>query len=339
MTDQLDPSWDDIEQAVGYKYFTPLSDAAFQLIADARNPHRIYLGIEALDREMRGISPGHVVVVNGYSHSGKTQTTIHVIRHNADKRVLYLTPDEPPALVITKLAAAESGMGGEELEARVRADDHTGMAILNDTLDRYPGLVVVSRSMTPRILNAVYDEACDHWGTPPDLVVFDFLDLLQGGEGTMAKAEVLKAFATEHHVPLFLLHQTSRSAGAQGQKMTMSSGSYGGETVATFVLGVRRKKAAILHELGDLESKPVKTEWTNDRIAYLHSQLLVHQYTLTLNMSKNKRPGGQPVDDIDMELWLDTGVMSPLNGDLPVQFRRGRLRAVPDPYNQQEVRW
>jgi len=32
---------------------------------------------------------------------------------------------------------------------------------------------------------------------------------------------------------------------------------------------------------------------------------------------------------------LDTGVMTPLGGDLPVQFRRGHLRAVPN----QEVPW
>jgi hypothetical protein len=245
-------------------------------------------------------------------------------------------PDETGALIITKLAATESGMGAEELESRVKADDATGMAILNDTIERFSGLVVVDRSISPRVLNAVYDEATDHWGAPPDLVIFDYLDLLQGGDGSMAKAEVLKAFTTERQVPMLLLHQTSRAAGSKGQKMTIDSGNYGGETVATYVLGVRRKKAALLHELAELDAKPVKTEWTHDRMAYLQAQLQVHQYTLTLNMTKNKRPGGQPVDDIDMELWLDTGVLSPLGHDLPMQYRRGRLRSVPYP-NQQEV--
>lgn len=346
MTDQLEPSWEGIEAAAGYTYIRPLVHAAHQLIADARNTRRVFLGIEALDRQMRGLSAGHLALLNGYSHSGKTQFTLHILRHNADKRVLVLSPDEPGALIIMKLASAASGMGAEELEARVRGDDPAGMAILHETIERYPGLVVVNRSISPRVLNAVYDEVCDMWGAPPDLVVFDFLDLLQGGDGPMAKAEVFKAFTTEREVPLLLLHQVSRMAGSKGQRMAIDSGSYGGETHATFVLGVRRKKAALLHEMGELEAKPVKTEWTHDRLSFLQSQLLVHQYTLTLNMSKNKRPGGQPVDEIDMELWLDTGVLSPLhNGDLPVQYRRGRLRAVPDPDpykaygHQQEVQW
>jgi hypothetical protein len=295
----------------------------------------VFLGIPALDQEIRGVSPSHLALLVGYSHSGKSQTTNHIVRHNATKRILWCSPDEPAVLVLTKLASAVHGVPAAELEARVRGDDPSGMRILNETIDQFPGLVVIDRSVTPRVLNAVYDEACDHWGSDPDLVIFDYLDLLQGCDGSVAKADTLKAFTMEHNVPMLLLHQTSRSAGAQGQKMTISSGNYGGETVATYVLGVRRKKAAIVAELTELEQRSTKTSYTLDRIALLHRELAIHQYTLTLNLSKNKRPGGQPVDDIDMELWLDTGVLTPMRpGDLPAQYRRGHLRVVPT-----EVPW
>jgi hypothetical protein len=40
---------------------------------------------------------------------------------------------------------------------------------------------------------------------------------------------------------MLVLHQSSRTAGADGKKMTISSGAYGGEQQATHILGVRRK--------------------------------------------------------------------------------------------------
>ena len=57
-----------------------------------------------------------------------------------------------------------------------------------------------------------------------------------------------------------MLHQTSRTAGARGQAMRIDSGNYGGETHATFQIGVWRKRAAIAAELDDLQARTYKTE-------------------------------------------------------------------------------
>jgi hypothetical protein len=56
--------------------------------------------------------------------------------------------------------------------------------------------------------------------------------------------------------------------------------------------------------------------------------MTIHEYTVSLSLLKNKRPGGQLVDEIDYELDLHTGRLRELlPGELPEQHleivRRG----------------
>lgn len=319
-----------------YTHLTTLSQAADRFIAEAQAGKGIDLGIPQLDEQMRGISPGHLALFVGYSHSGKTQVAIHTVRHNADKRVLWYSPDEPPVLLLTKFASATWGVPAQELEQRVRDGDPWALQVLGRTIEAFPDLLIIGGSLTPKALNQAYAEACEHWGAEPELVIVDFLDLLQVGDRSGSKAEYIKAFTTEHVVPTIVLHQTSRSAGARGQRMGIDSGNYGGETVAMYQIGVWRKRSALLHELGELTGRTTTSEWSLRRQAELHHDLAIHRYTITVNLNKNKRPGGGLIDEVDLEVQLDTGVLSPLLGGLPSQLRR--LRVVgDDPYHRYET--
>jgi hypothetical protein len=311
-----------------YTHLTTLSEAAARFIAEAQAGKRVDLGIDVLDEQMRGISAGHLALIVGYSHSGKTLVALHAIRHNVDRRVLWYTPDEPAVLVLTKLASAMWGVPARELENRVRDADPWALQVLGHTIEAFPNLLIMDRPLTPKALNQAYTEACAHWGDEPDLVVVDYLDLLQVGERSGSKAEYVKAFTTEHVVPTIVLHQTSRSAGSRGQRMGIDSGNFGGETVAMFQIGVWRKRNALMHELGELMARTTTSPWVAHRCAELQHDLEVHRYTITVNLNKNKRPGGGLVDEVDMEVQLDTGVLSPLFGGLPSQLRR--LRVVSD---------
>lgn len=333
--------WTAVEQAASYTHFRPLADAATRFITEAQSDRRVELGIAPFDREMRGISPGHLAFVVGYSHSGKTLLTLHVIRENHDKRIAMFIPDEPAPLVLTKLASLTFGIPARELEARVADDDHMAKRMLTETVEEFPNLVIFDKPLTPRVMRNGFEEACDHWGENADLVIVDYLDLFQAGDFA-ARADAVKAFGSDHDVPLMVLHQTSRSAGAQGRKMRIDSGNYGGETWATYQIGVWRKKYAIAAELEELENRRDKPEWVMDKIDMLHREARIHEYTLTANLNKNKRPGGQLVDGIDFEMELDTGSLRMLNGDLPRQFQRARnLHVVGayNPYEELEGRW
>ena len=333
MTEQLTPAqvdagWIELAETASYAHYQPLAGAAHRLIAEAQTERKVYTGIELFDREMRGISPGHLAMFIGYSHSGKTLLLLHMIRHNRDKRIAWFVPDEPAPLILTKLACMEHGVSGAELEARLADGDPWGLRVLNETIERYDNLAIFDKSLTPRTMSQGYDEACDHWGATADLVIVDYLELVRVGDSLAAKAEFVKGFGSDRDVPMAVAHQVSRSAGSRGQSMRIDSGNFGGETWATFQIGVSRRRSAIIAELQDLHSRSYRPDSIYERIAMLEHDLEIAQYTVTINLNKNKRPSGRLVEDIEMEMDLETGVLTPLNGDLPRQYRYRHLRSV-----------
>jgi len=305
------------------RYYHPLAEAADTFVAEAQDSDRIFTGQPEFDAEMRGIGRGMLCMVQGYSHSGKTQWLLQLLRHNKTKRICLFIPDEPAPLVLSKLASVESNIPAKELEARIAINDQESIRLLKAiATDEFPNLAVFDQPLSAESMNGAYDEMCDVWGDEPQLVIVDYVDLVQVGDQVGSKFEFLKAFCSKRKVPLVALHQTSRSAGRDGQKMKIDSGNYGGETFATFVIGVRRLKAGLEAEREDLLPRVRKgSEQAADRLAEVEYDLRIHQYTMTVNLVKNKRPGGSLVDDIDMEIDQQSGRLYALNGELPSQFR------------------
>lgn len=313
-----------------YRHYKPLSEAAHSFVAWAQNPEqRIYLGIKPIDDEMRGIAPGELGMMLGYSHGGKTLALLHALRNNRDKKVALFIPDEPKTLVLTKLTCMHHGIDARELERRVADNDKDAIDLLRMTAEEdFPNLAVFDQPLVPSDMERSFDEVCEVWGNKPDLVVVDYLELVETGEQVPEKAGFLKSFGRRHDIPMLVLHQTSRSSGADGRKLTISSGAYGGEQQATSIIGVRRKKYEIQAELMELSERLDKShsEKAIERYEYLKHDLQIHEFTLTLSLLKNKRPGGMLVDDIDFELDIHTGRLWELkNGELPDQYLRTQI--------------
>lgn len=312
-------------QPTHYRHYRPLVEAADEFIREAQDQNRIYTGTPEFDAQMRGIGSGHLCIVTGYSHSGKTLWLTSVLRHNKHKRILFFIPDEPATLVLSKLASIESGVGAKDLEERVANGDQEAIELLRNTaLVDFPNLIVMDKPLDAFVLNQGFDEACEVWGGPPDLVIIDYVDLLTAGETVQAKFDAIKGFGSRKKLPIIALHQTSRSAGADGRKMTISSGNYGGEQHATFMIGVRRKKSSIEAEIEELRPRVAKgSEQAIERMTELEYDLAIAQFTVTINLVKNKRPGGGLVDDMEMEIDTATGQLYPLrDGDMPTQYLR-----------------
>jgi hypothetical protein len=333
--EEISAAWDSVGRVSApplseYKLYSPLSEAADSFVRWAQSPgERVYLGIDAIDREMRGIAPGELAMMLGFAHGGKTLVLLHALRNNRDKRIAMFIPDEPKQLVLTKLTCIHHGIDARELESRVQSDDAEAINMLRSTAESdFPNLAVFDQPLTSGDMERGYNEVCDVWGAAPDLVVVDYLDLVEAGETVPDKANFLKAFGRRHDVPMLVLHQTSRSAGADGAKLTMSSGSYGGEQQATAVVGVRRKKYQIIAEMNELMEKLDRshTERVQERLDFLRYDAKIHEFTLTVSLLKNKRPGGMLVDDLDFELDVATGRLRALNGELPAQYLAGLQR-------------
>ena len=309
-----------------YRMYTPLAEAADSFVRWAQSPQeRVHLGIPRIDQELRGIAPGEVCMMLGFAHGGKTLLLLHALRNNRDKHIAMFIPDEPRQLVLTKLTCMHHRIDARELEARVAVDDKDAIELLRRTAEEdFPNLAVFDQPLTSSDMERAYNEVCDVWGQAPELVVVDYLDLVEAGETVPDKANFIKSFGRRHDIPMLVLHQTSRTAGADGKKMTMSSGSYGGEQQATTIIGVRRKKYEIAAEIHELTQKLDRShsERAQDRLDYLRHEQRVHEYTVTINLLKNKRPAGQLVDDIDFELDVATGRLTDLSGALPDQYHQ-----------------
>jgi hypothetical protein len=147
------------------------------------------------------------------------------------------------------------------------------------------------------------------------------------------KATWLKGFGRRHDVPLWVLHQLSRSKGSDGQEVGIDSGAYGGETQSTHLIGVRRKRSAILAKLKHEREKAQPNE---EKIAELDYELGIHEFTVSVNLVKNKRPGGDLLPEVDFELIKATGQLRPLaKNEMPQQWQRARGRnVVPQRYDR-----
>jgi hypothetical protein len=306
--------------------YSPLGESIDSFVRWAQSPQeRINLGIARIDAEMRGIAPGEIAMVLGFAHGGKTLLLLHSLKHNKEKHIALFIPDEPKELVLIKLTCITHNIDARILEERIAKNDKEAINLMRETAyEHFPNLAVFDQSLSSADMERGYNEVCDVWNQAPELVVVDFLELIQAGETVPEKATFLKGFGRKHDVPMLVLHQTSRHAGADGKKLTMSSGSYGGEQQATAILGVRRKKYEIQSEITELIEKLNRSssERTQERLDFLRYEQKIHEHTVTVNLLKNKRPAGQLVDDVDFELNAATGRLRDLNGELPRQYRQ-----------------
>ena len=334
--EQLSASWDNAESQMDsdsrittsdYKLYEPLTEAAHSFVRWAQSPQeRIHLGLSQIDAEMRGIAAGEIAMMIGFAHGGKTLLLLHSLLHNRHKHIALFIPDEPRQLVLTKLTCLYHSIDARELEYRISQDDKDAINLLHETAEEnFPNLAVFDQPISGLDMERAYNEVCDVWNQAPDLVVLDYIDLLDAGETVPAKATFLKSFGRRHDIPLLALHQTSRGAGAEGAKLSMSSGAYGGEQQATAIIGVRRRKYSIMAEINEINAKldRVHSEKAMERLEELRYMLRIHEFTITISLLKNKRPAGQLVDDVDYEIKGGSGRLAALtNGDLPEQYLR-----------------
>lgn len=305
-----------------HTYYKPLTEAVDEFVHWAQTPsERVYLGFQELDSQMRGVAPSEMLLVNGYSHSGKTLFLLSILNANRDKPVVYFCPDEPRTLTLVKLACVANGINANELEQQVANNDQRGIELLKHTaIEQFPQLAVFDQPMSLSDMEKAMGETSMTLGKP-SVMVFDYLELLQGGgEDVPSKANTIKAFGKRHHVPLIVLHQSSRSSGADGRKMTISSGAYGGEQQASHIIGVRRKKFEIQSQVQEIQEKLAKgtaTERLLERMDLLRYEERIHENTLTLNLVKCKRPASKLLDDMDYEIEQGTGRLLALGTQLP----------------------
>ena len=299
--------------------YRPLADAIPDYVHWAQHPdERIYFGFNDLDMQVRGVAPSEMCLINGFSHSGKTLFLLQILVANRDKVVIYFCPDEPRTLTLIKLACLVHKVKGRELEEGIANNDPNAIKMLEETArEWFPNLAVFDQFMNLSDMEKSLIEVDKYLGQPR-LMVFDYLELLSSGDETVpAKANTIKAFGKRHNIPLIVLHQSSRTSGADGKKQTISSGAFGGEQQASHIVGVRRKKFEIESQIRDIIEKLDKStasERLLERLDMLRYDLQLHENTVTINLVKCKRQDAHLLDDMDYEIEAGTGRLLRING-------------------------
>lgn len=316
--DDIEQKLDGIEKGGAGRYYKPLSLAADEFIRFAENPHlRVHTGIQIFDEAMRGVAPGELCLINGFAHSGKTVLATEIMLANQDTPIVLFTPDETRPAVLTKLAAADTGVGVEELERRIYQRDADARKILLDVAAKYQRLAVYDDNVTIHMMESMLKESAEAFGDKPKAVIFDYAEQLNEQYDTKSKLDALKRFGKDHQVAMFVLHQTSRSAGAGGKALGIDSGSFGGEQQATFLITVRRKLSYFKDQLQELEYKlanatnPNMQDLYASRIHEIRFELIPeHHDTVSMALQKNKRPPMQKVEERDFKMDQTTGRVS-----------------------------
>lgn len=289
--------------AKSYKHLHFPPEQAETLLESLAVEDGIDLGLPEIDLRTRGFRPKDLVVITGFAHAGKTQLINTMVVNNLDKRILFFSLDDPAEMILAKLVAMLNGMSSVELERRVRAGDAEARAIVRDVAaNQLRNLIVVDTSMGIPTMQEAIAEATDHWNALPHAVVIDFLELVPGSgreddqaANVKAKSRAMKAWCTQLSWPTIILHQGTRSNAKPGAPITIVSSAFGGEQEATILIGVRRKR-----DNADLDSA--------ERNANVD--------TVTLHVTKNKRPGGKCTgyEGIDFRMNAETGLISEMHG-------------------------
>jgi replicative DNA helicase len=280
---------------------TSLADHAESLISALAQDDGIKLGLSEIDVLTRGFRAQDLVMVVGYSHQGKTQLTLNLVVNNPDKRILFISLDDPAEMILCKLVAMQTGYPAEQIEQYVRAGDQQVCDLVRRCADEvFTDLIIHDERVSVEQLPRIVGEAEAALGGPLDALIIDYLDLLKGitaedeFASTKRKADALKGFATKQDFPTICLHQGSRANSRPGAPITIMSAAFGGEQQATVILGVRRKRDDPSLELSERQA---------------------HQDSVTLHVVKNKRPGGRLTFFGGKDFWMDpeTGRIRPFS--------------------------
>jgi len=189
-----------------------------------------------------GLARSEICMLQAFSSVGKTTVALNVIRNNPHIPTLFFSLEMNWRMVAARLAAMEMVTSTQDLEKRF----HQGEDVpeLGRVANRFKGLTCDDTpGIKLRQASESFERAAERMGTPPRLVVFDYLELIGGG-GLAGKSEqVDKAAATlrdwtrKHDCSTIVLHQVSQGSGGH-RPMSMHEGRYSGYQPMDFVAGV-----------------------------------------------------------------------------------------------------
>ena len=203
---------------------------------------RIGMGMDWFDGPTGGgLARSEIAMFMAFSSVGKTTVALNIIRNNPSIPVLFFSLEMNWRMVAARLAAMELPSSTQELEHRLRAGDH--LPELQNVIDKYRGFVCDDMpSISLKLASQSFEDATRELGTPPRLVIWDYMELIGGG-GLLSKSEQVSKVAQKlrdwnrtHDCASIVLHQITKADGGH-DPIDLSSGKYGGYEPMDYVCG------------------------------------------------------------------------------------------------------
>ncbi len=298
-------------------------DIAERLIEDATDQTaRWSLGVHEIDDALGGgLKPRELLLVAGKAHTGKTVLLINAVAKNPDSLVIWMTPDEPDLMVLSRILSIRLNMNPREVYDLARKGDEKILrAIRHQSETDLRNLRIIDRATFSKYGAQMRKEGhpvegpieiADHilgtwtpreYGKGPDVFVWDFASQLDDPElgDDPAKIGALKSLGMRHEAVTIVVHQASRGSGNRGAALGIESGRFGGEDLAHFMITVWRP-----HEDSSLSMEERATLENFFGVALV----------------KNKRFDGKKVS-LKMEIKPSGALVDPYE-ELRIQLRMG----------------
>ena len=300
-------------------------DIAERLIEDASDTSNKWpLGIHEIDDALGGgLKKRECLVVAGKAHTGKTLLIINAVARNPNNVVMWMTPDEPDLMVLSRMLSIRLNRNPREVyDLARRGDDQILAAIRHQSETDLRNLRIIDRSTLSQYAAAMRKagiqtegplDVADHmlgtwaenaYGRKADVFVWDFASQLDDSDlaDDPSRISALKSLGMRHDAVTIIVHQASRGSASRGSALGIEAGRYGGEDLAHFMLTVWRP-----HEADGLAP---------DERAQLEN-------VFSVALVKNKRFDGKKVT-INMEITKAGKLLDPWE-ETVIQYRLGAL--------------
>jgi len=228
-----------------------------------------------------GIARAESAMIMSYSSVGKTTIGLNIVRNNPLIPTIVFSLEMSWRLMVPRLAAMDYGISTQAMEQEVKASRGFNPYAQGVT-DKYRWLVCDDTSAIDlRQAAESYKRAAEILGTPPRLIIWDYLELI-GGSGLMTKTEAvdraaqrLRDFHKDRDASGIVMHQVGKTSGTGGyEPLSLDSGRYGGHQPMDYVVGAYAPRL-----------NPELTEF----------EYLQHQPELYLQLLKNRNGSAAPV--------------------------------------------
>ncbi len=248
-------------------------DALFDF---ADNPvKRVGTGLKQVDALIGGPAPGEVCMIIARSSAGKSVVGQNIILNNKELPSIFFSMEMPSMQAVLRLYSMWSDTSAKDNQHALEAGK-VEAKVWEMVLDFPQHIIDDTASQSLNDLTARVKWFETEYKCRPEFVVVDYLELLDGakasGEGftaVEAQATLLKDWAKQEEMRVFVLHQTNRQE-PKWKPPTENSARFGGYTEADFVIGLWRPHA-------------------DPKIAYWDSINIKHH--LNMNVLKNRAFG------------------------------------------------